>query len=195
MGKLIGVETTPRYRVENGKTCIDIRLKTAHQLFDGRDPAPFRERDLDEDAVEYIVGAFEELHAKAEVKIVLWIAEPAPDLPSETLQQAVQTFFGYEIARLQRRTRQHLRTGQVALGIGLAILTVFLTLAEFTRLLPDGTMRQILREGLVIIGWVAMWRPLDVLLYDWLPLSRERKLFERIAATEIEVTPAPAVPG
>lgn len=187
MGKLIGVETAPRYRVENGKTCIDIRLKTAHQLFDGRDPAPFRERDLDEDAVEYIVGAFEELHAKAEVKIVLWIAEPAPDLPSETLQQAVQTFFGYEIARLQRRTRQHLRTGQVALGIGLAILTVFLTLAEFTRLLPDGTMRQILREGLVIIGWVAMWRPLDVLLYDWWPLVRQRRLLERIAASEIAV--------
>lgn len=187
MGNVKGVEASPRYRVENGKTCIDIRLKTPHQLFDGRDPAPFRERDLDEDAVEYIVGAFEELHAKAEVKIVFWIAEPSTDLSAETVQEAVRTYFGYEIARLQRRTRQHLRTGQLALGIGLAILTVFLTLAELTRLLPDGTMRQILREGLVIIGWVAMWRPLDVLLYDWWPLVRHRRLLERIAATEIAV--------
>ncbi len=74
--------TAPRYRTEGGKTCIDIRLKTAHQLFDGRDPAPFRERDLDENAVDYIVGAFEELPAKAEVKEPVKApakAAPAPD--------------------------------------------------------------------------------------------------------------------
>jgi hypothetical protein len=180
--------TAPRYRTEGGKTCIDIRLKTAHQLFDGRDPAPFRERDLDENAVDYIVGAFEELPAKAEVKIVFWLTEaPGAPIPTDTIQEAVKAFFEGEIGKRKRRMRQHLRTGQVALGGGLAILTVFLTLAQMTRLLPEGTLREILREGLVIIGWVAMWRPLDVLLYDWLPLSRERKLFERIAATEIAV--------
>lgn len=187
MREVIGAESSPRYRVENGKTCIDIRLKTAHQLFDGRDPAPFRERDLDEDAVEYIVGAFEELDAKAQVRIVFWIAEPSPDLPALTLQEAVRTYFGYEIERLQRRTRQHLKTGQVALGMGLVILVVFLTLAELTRLLPDGAVRPILREGLVIIGWVAMWRPLDVLLYDWWPLVRHRRLLERISTSDIAV--------
>lgn len=188
--------TAPRYRIEGGKTCIDIRLKTAHQLFDGRDPAPFRERDLDEDAVDYIVGAFEELPGKTEVKIVFWMAEaPGTPIPTETIREAVKAFFEGEVGRLNRRLRQHLRTGQFALGGGLVILALFLSLAEMTSLLPEGTLRDILREGLVIIGWVAMWRPLDVLLYDWLPLSRERKLFERIAATEIEVTPAPAVPG
>ena len=31
-----------RYRVEDGRGCIDIYLHTAQQLFDGRDPAPFR---------------------------------------------------------------------------------------------------------------------------------------------------------
>lgn len=187
MGRAVIDEAVPRYRIEGGKTCIDVRLKTAHQLFDTRDPAPFRERDLEEAAVEYIVGAFEDLNAKAEVKIVLWIAEPSPDLSPETLKEAVRAFFAYEIVRLQRRIRQHLKTGQVALGMGLAMLAAFLTLAELTRLLPEGTVRQILREGLVIIGWVAMWRPVDVLLYDWWPLVRHRRLLKRIVATEIVV--------
>ena len=181
-------EATSRYRVENGKTCIDIRLRTAHQLFDGRDPAPFRERDIDKDAVDYIVGAFEEIPAKSEVKLVLWLSE-TPDAPiaNETLQEAVRLFFQAEVRRVRRRQRQHLRTGQLALGGGLFILAVFLTLAELTLWLSETTFRQILREGLVIIGWVAMWRPLDVLLYDWLPILRERKLFERIAGSEIAV--------
>jgi len=187
MDRAVADEASPRYRIEEGRTCIDIRLKTAHQLFDTRDPAPFRERDLEEAAVEYIVGAFEDLSAKAEVKIVLWIAEPSPDLAPETLKEAVRGYFAYEIVRLQRRTRQHLKTGQLALGMGLAMLAAFLTLAELTVLLPVGTVRQILREGLVIIGWVAMWRPLDVLLYDWWPLVRQRRLLKRIVATEIAV--------
>lgn len=187
MSRKIIDETAPRYRIEGGKTCIDVRLKTAHQLFDTRDPAPFRERDLEEAAVEYVVGAFEDLGPKAEVKIVLWIAEPSPELEAETLKEAVRAYFAYEIVRLQRRTRQQLKTGQLALGMGLAMLAAFLTLAELTVLLPVGTVRQILREGLVIIGWVAMWRPLDVLLYDWWPLVRHRRLLERIMAAEIAV--------
>ena len=49
--------TGARYRVEDGRSCIDIKVRHSGQLFDGRDPAPFRERDLDEDAVDYVMGA------------------------------------------------------------------------------------------------------------------------------------------
>jgi hypothetical protein len=179
---------SPRYRHEGGKTCIDIQLKNADQLFDGRDPAPFRERDLDEDAVDYIVGAVQELPAKAEIKIVLWISsEPTPGISAETLVQAVRAHFRYEIGRLQRRIREHVRLGQLTLAVGLVVLTVFLTLAELTRFLPASTLRQILREGLVITAWVAMWRPLEVLLYDWWPLARQRRILFRILGAGITV--------
>jgi hypothetical protein len=182
----------PRYRHEAGKTCVDIRLRTAHQLFDGRDPAPFRERDLDEDAVEYILAAFEELPPKDQVKIVFWVAEEtSPAIPTETIVDAVHSHFTYEVDRLKRRIRQHVRQGQLALGLGFLFLTLFLTLAEFTRFLPAGTLRQILREGLVITAWVAMWRPLEVLLYDWWPLVRERQTCVRVLTAETTVERGP----
>ena len=192
-------ESPPRYRHEQGKTCIDIRLRTPHQLFDGRDPAPFRERDLDEDAVEYITGAFQELPKTDDVKIVFWVAEESsPGISNDTIIEAVRSHFVYEIERLQRRTREHVRQGQLALGLGLAFLTLFLTLAELTAWLPAGTLRQILREGLVITAWVAMWRPLELLLYDWWPLLRQRRLCERLLRSEMEIQngrgPAPAGP-
>jgi hypothetical protein len=28
----------------------------------------------------------------------------------------------------------------------------------------------VFREGLLIGGWVAMWRPIEVFLYDWWPI-------------------------
>lgn len=80
-----------------------------------------------------------------------------------------------------------MRQGEITLGVALVALTVFLTLAELTRFLPAGTFRQILREGLIIIGWVVMWRPLELLLYDWWPLVRQRRLCERVVGAEITV--------
>lgn len=178
----------PRYRHEGGKTCIDIRLRSAHQLFDGRDPAPFRDRDLDEDAVEYILGGFQELPKTDEVKVVFWVAEEsAPPVSNETIIEAVRAHFTYEIERSQRRIREHVRQGQIALGFGFAFLTLVLALAELAMWLPEGTGRDVLREGLVITAWVAMWRPLELLLYDWWPLVRHRRLCARLLASEITV--------
>ena len=67
------------------------------------------------------------------------------------------------------------------------MLVALLTLAEMTQRLPAGRAREILREGLVITGWVAMWRPIEVLLYDWWPLVQTRKHIARILAAQVEV--------
>jgi hypothetical protein len=72
-------------------------------------------------------------------------------------------------------------------GVGLTVLVVFLTLAELALSLPTGPLREILREGRVITGWVAMWRPLKVLLYDWWPLIDERRPVRRILAAPVSI--------
>jgi hypothetical protein len=51
----------------------------------------------------------------------------------------------------------------------------------------DGLLRSIASESLVIFGWVAMWRPAETFLYDWLPITRRRRLFRRLAEAEVEV--------
>ena len=55
----------PRYRLEGGRICTDIKRRNADQLFDGRDPAPLPERALDEDPAEYILGAVQEITPRA----------------------------------------------------------------------------------------------------------------------------------
>ncbi len=185
-----------RYRLEDDRYCIDVQLKSSNQLFDGRDPAPFRERDLDDDAIEYISGAVGELPPRARMKLVFWISEePEPRLPSEVIVHAVHSHFEHEQERLDRQLRQHLRRGHLILLVGLGVLITFLSLAELTSMLPGIRVRQIVREGLVITGWVAMWRPLEVLLYDWWPLLEERRLARRMANVPVAVRYAPGRAG
>lgn len=177
-----------RYRTEGDLICIDIRLRTAGQLFDGRDPAPFRERDLDQNAVDYIYSAAEEIAVSKPLKLVLFLEEPtALSLSIAEIQTAIRAHFEHEREQVNRRLRQQRRFGHVALAVGLSVLIGLLTLAEMVQRLPIGHAGEILREGLVITGWVAMWRPIEVLLYDWWPLIQTRKHIVRILAAQVEV--------
>ena len=161
-----------RYRRENGHACIDVRLNAIDQLFDNRDPAPFRERDLDPDLVEYLMAAGEDLAAAGAFKVVFWLAQPC--VPDE-VQTGYRAHFDYELERLWRRQRRQRRTGQVALFVGATLLVALLSLSQ---LLSGNSSRSaiVLREGLAILSWVVMWRPVEALIYDWLPIRRERRM-------------------
>jgi hypothetical protein len=45
----------------------------------------------------------------------------------------------------------------------------------------------VLRESLVIVGWVANWRPIEMFLYDWWPIARRRDLYRRLANAKVVI--------
>jgi hypothetical protein len=185
-----------RYRDEDGRACIDIRLRTARQLFDGRDPAPFRERDLDPAAVEHLLDCAREIKKSRPIKIVLTFSEPLATsgvLDDAVIRDAIRAQFDHERDLVQRKLSANFRHGQVLAVLGFAVLAIFLGLAELTQsALPEGTLRRLVHEGFTITGWVAMWRPAETLLYDWWPLVEERRLVDRILEAPIDVKFAPA---
>ena len=59
-------------------------------------------------------------------------------------------------------------------------------------LLPSfghGAVLDILDEGLLIIGWVAMWRPLEIFLYEWVPLNCRCRIFANLSKIPVVVQP------
>jgi hypothetical protein len=54
-------------------------------------------------------------------------------------------------------------------------------------MLPNSAISGVVGEGLVIGGWVANWRPIEIFLYERWPLSRKRRLYERLATAELEI--------
>jgi hypothetical protein len=47
----------------------------------------------------------------------------------------------------------------------------------------------IVQQSVLILGWVANWRPLEIFLYDWWPLARRRDLYSRLAAAQVVLQP------
>jgi hypothetical protein len=185
-------DPTSRYRIENGTHCVDVKISNFEQLFDNRDPAPFRERDLDPGLAEYLRDASEDLAGKEQFRVVFWLDEPCPQ---RAIEQALRAHFEDELERIRRRRRRHRRIGQVALLLAVVLIGVLVWLSiVFTTLLP-GPFGAVLREGLVISSWVVMWRPVEVLIHDWIPVRHERKTLTRLLEAPIEVRVGSGLPA
>jgi cytidylate kinase len=60
-------------------------------------------------------------------------------------------------------------------------------LGELFNTIGHGAFAKIVQEGLTIGGWVAMWRPLQIYLYDWWPLRAERRVLERLSRMSVRL--------
>jgi hypothetical protein len=175
---------SPRYRTENGETVIDVKLGTIEHLFDNRDPAPFRERDLDPQLVEYLIDAGEDVVTHDRVRGVFWFERPCS--PHE-VEAAYRGHFAYELARNDRVRRRHRRAGLVTLAIAIVSIVVLVSLSEVVASVIGGSIGAGLKEGLVISGWVLMWRPIEVLVYDAIPSRRKRRVLRKLLAMPLDV--------
>lgn len=177
-----------RYRQEGRRIFLDVRLHQWQQLFNFRDPAPFRDRDLDDDAVTYIVSSFRDIQGADDVTLVLHLAEAREiSAAPEGLADAVHAYFGHERLLASSRRRQSLRRGRAALVIGAVFLVLCTSLARWTAQFDLGLASLPLREGLTILGWAALWRPIDILLYDWWPIADDLEVYEKLSRVPVEV--------
>ena len=176
-----------RYRHEEGKVCVDLRLRHERQLFDARDPAPFRERDLDDEAVEWILESLEELPRGLPFKIVIHFTEGPGSMSADAIRESVREHFAYEIRRLHRLRRRELQDGALFLALATLILVACMGLAVLARRHGGSAVGLVLGEGLPIVGWVAMWRPLELFFYDGWPIRRRVRLCRMALESEIEV--------
>jgi hypothetical protein len=167
---------------------IELRLRRLEQLFDSFDPAPFHEKDLDGDAEEFIVSWAREYPVGTPLVFRLHLPEDQRQPDAErVVTGAVHNYFAYraDLARLE--LRRTLQLGRTAMLVGIAFLAVCMAARELVRGAGDGDWLHVVQEGLLIIGWVAMWRPIELLLYDWWPLRRMRRTYSNLAKMKVEV--------
>ena len=176
---------------ENPENVIEIRVNEIAQLFHTLDPFPFREKDLDREAEEYIVGWARELPRNRSFTIIVHFPDDGSQTePARELQEAFTRYFADRANAIQGDLNELLRIGRRSLAIGVAILIACLLSAHVVAaFLADAPFRKIVEESFLILGWVANWRPLEIFLYDWWPLARRRDLYRRLSAAKVEKKP------
>lgn len=170
---------------------IAIRVEDLTQLFNTLDPFPFRDRDLDREAEDFIVGWARELPRDAPLEIAVHL--PRAQAESERGRQiddALARYFAYRAEMVGRDLRELFRVGRLSLVIGVTVLALCMVArAELHRHFGNAGYLGFAGEGLLILGWVANWRPIEIFLYDWWPLRRRRNLFHRLSAAAVTLAP------
>jgi hypothetical protein len=80
------------------------------------------------------------------------------------------------------------RIGRQSLLIGMTVLALCVLASRGAgAVLGSGNISRFMEESLIILGWVANWKPIEIFLYDWWPLARRRDLYRRLGAANVEV--------
>jgi len=172
-----------------GVAVLELHVAELKQLFDEMDPAPFRERDLEPHARKYIVDWARETRSGEPLALVVRLGrEPVTADNVDMVREAVHDFFRQRALCTRRELRRLFRTGRISLLIGLVFVVVAIIVGEsIGALISRQRVAMLVQESLVIGGWVALWRPIEIFLYDWWPISAEARLYDRLAEMEVSL--------
>ena len=173
-------------RGSDAKRVIELQLGRLEQLVNSIDPAPFPEKDLDDDVEAFLVSWAKEYSDAAPLQIVIHVRERPEEGGADDLAESViHHYFAYRAGLAKNDFRQLLRRGRTSLLIGLAFLAACLGASRALAGLSTSPLAVVAQESLIIGGWVAMWRPLEILLYDWWPLKRSQRIYEKLAVAPV----------
>jgi len=173
-----------RHGAQRSSVTVRIHVRSLAQLFNSLDPSPFWDRDLDRGAAEFIEEEFSEKLSAHSWHLHVHTLEGS-ELVAD-LQPAIEHYYDRLAASARLKLRENLRAGELGLLAGITIFLLCMMARQVLAGFLHGVPR-ILDEGLIILAWLALWRPTEALAYEWLPLYRRRRLYERLAGIRVTV--------
>lgn len=172
---------------------IEVRVPRLESLYETLDPSPFREKALDPDFEAYLLDCAGEFGDALPLTVLVHAPPELRDHAAD-LATALHAHFGFLLQQHARRERTQARRHRAVVFAGLGVLAGALVLR---RLLQgwSGSGGEILAEGLLLLGWVALWRPIDALLFDRHATREERGVLSRLAEARVEWRDAERGPG
>lgn len=167
---------------------IQLNLRDINQLFNTIDPSPFPEKDLDRSAEDFILSWAQEFPINEPVDLIVHLRKlPEGHQARHLVEEAIHHYFAYRARLNQMEFRRLMRQGRTSLIVGLSFLGLCLLTSQLFLAHQSDMLPNFIQQGLTIAGWVAMWRPMEIYLYEWWPLRHRGKIFHKLSHMPIEV--------
>ncbi|MBL8530971.1 MAG: hypothetical protein JNK94_04480 [Hyphomonadaceae bacterium] len=164
---------------------IELRVEDVSRLFDPFDPFPTPSRDLSRGVEDFIAGWARELPRAAVPRLVLHVRDTLSEADIAGVPEAIAAHFKARAGHMAGDLAELFRIGRISLLIGLAVLAGCVIASQMIAAMAPGAFASFVAEGMIILGWVANWRPIEIFLYEWWPIQQRQRLYERLAAMDI----------
>jgi hypothetical protein len=180
----------PRCRVSRVFYDMTLHLEDVRDLFSTPAPDPFSANVRYTSGIDEVITILKPtvLRKKTRATLYLPLEQDAPDT-TRRLTDAVRRYCLARIADKKNDMASLRWQGLKALQSGMPFLAVCLfvsTFAEGSNALPE-LAKRVLGEGFLIAGWVALFHPIELLIYDWWPHNRQIHLYQNLMNMEIVV--------
>jgi hypothetical protein len=167
---------------------LHLKVGALDELFNSLDPSPFFTQELDRAADLYIEKWARRFPAHSHLRLSVHLADmPAAPGQAARLAHALREHFSLSGQSARADLSDLLWQGRLSLLIGCCFVAVCILLADFLRTHGAGPATAIFREGLTIVGWVALWRPVQIFLYEWWPIWRRAQVLSNLEHMRVEL--------
>lgn len=176
-----------RYKREGKHFVIELELDEAKFLFDRKDPSPIRGRDLNEDTVTYIINSLEEIPKRYPTILRIHLKRGEMSrIFSKKIEIAIRNYFQFEAFNKTMELHATFKRGFISLIIGLSFL-FFCTYLSSIIVNTRDLFGRFASEGVTVLGWVSMWNPIQIFLYEWWQIRANKMMFLRASFMNIEI--------
>lgn len=171
---------------------IVIRLHNLEQILVPPGSLYYGKLFLNQEAEDLIVGEIAFNHEPGPIHIRIFLPEPGAAKTKE-LTNGIHQHFLYRKRKSERQIKEIIRTGWRSFFIAAIFISILVPLVILTDiLLPQDKYLIPVREIFIILGWVALWRPAEYLLYEWRPFKKEVQLFRKLEKCTVDIVPYPS---
>ena len=162
-----------------------IRVASVDELFEAFDARPVAERPLAEDVRFHLLDAWERVRATR--PSVLHCYAPASER-ERVDEQAVSAAVRRDMRAYThglRRAAPLSRRDRIAALVGITIFLLTIAVSTSLDQLTDDVFVAGFSQGLVVIGWVALWVPAQRVVVDLVPHYFERSRYAELVDIEL----------
>jgi hypothetical protein len=166
---------------------LTLTLRSVQQLLLSPEAVPFATGRIRPDAETFLVDQLRKGPRGHRMRLVVII--PATELlRARDIRSTIHEHFALRHDQINQQIADTWRVGRRSLLLGVVLLTLVLACVDAAgRFIGEGPLSRSVQEGLTILGWVALWRPAELLLHEWRPLREQASLFADLEHLEVDV--------
>jgi len=162
-----------------------IRLSSIAELFGEFDARPVADRTLSGDARGHLLDEWERVRKSDPSYLVVYAPEAdRAGTDEDAVRSAIRTSLLRASGPL-RRIDPLSRQEKVAAAIGIVFLLVCVTGSAAMTRASDNVLVEGLAQGILLVGWVALWRPAERFVVEVVPHMFNQRRFAEFADIDV----------